>query len=122
MPLVIFEAGAILVMARYIEQKTTNGVWYFRRRVPRDVQRHYPKLNKRGELYFSLQTKDRSEAVKFWEHFSAKPSSIGSFIDQNGRLRRKLSHVDPSTHHRLSQSKNTRSAEQWLRTSEKQRI
>ena len=63
MPLVIFEAGAILVMAKYIEQKTANGVWYFRRRVPHDVQKHYPKLNKRGELYFSLQTKDRSEAA-----------------------------------------------------------
>ena len=43
--------------ARFIYQK--RGVWYFSRRVPSDLQRHY----KRSRIAFSLRTKSRRAAT-----------------------------------------------------------
>ena len=43
--------------ARYIYQK--RGVWYFSRRVPSDLQRHY----KRSRIVFSLHTKSQRAAA-----------------------------------------------------------
>ena len=64
MPLIVAEYGAIVVMTKYVEQKKTGGVYYFRRRVPYDVKRAYLNLNKRGEIYFSLKTKSPKEAAQ----------------------------------------------------------
>lgn len=62
MSIVLFEFGAICVMTRYLQLK--GNVFYFRRRVPDDVQRHYRKLNKRNEIFFSLKTGDAQEAAR----------------------------------------------------------
>jgi len=43
--------------ARYIYQK--RGVWYFSRRVPSELQRHY----KRSRIAFSLRTRSRRAAA-----------------------------------------------------------
>ncbi len=50
-------------MAKYIFQKNASGPWYFRRRIPDDLRKHYP-AKKNGYLIFSLQTKDASKAAQ----------------------------------------------------------
>lgn len=61
MSVVVMESGAFVLMAKYVQQKQEGGVYYFRRRIPDDVQKHYPG-NKTGSLYYSLKTKDLKEA------------------------------------------------------------
>lgn len=64
MPLVVAEYGAFQIVVKYLHQKQKGGVWYFRRRIPEDVQRHYPNLNKAGVMFVSLKTKNQSEAAQ----------------------------------------------------------
>jgi len=61
MSVVVMETGAFVLMAKYVQQKQTGGVYYFRRRIPDDVQKHYPG-NKLGTPYYSLKTKVLKEA------------------------------------------------------------
>tara|TARA_R100000935_G_scaffold58887_1_gene99080 strand:- start:10445 stop:11854 length:1410 start_codon:yes stop_codon:yes gene_type:complete len=63
MSVVVLEFGALIIMAKYIFQKSTSGPWYFRRRIPDDLRKHYP-AKKNGYLIFSLQTKDASKAAQ----------------------------------------------------------
>ena len=63
MSVVVLEVGAFVVMAKYIFQKPGSDLWYFRRRIPDDVRKHYPGKSG-GYLIFSLQTKDATEAAK----------------------------------------------------------
>lgn len=63
MSVVILEVGAFVVMAKYVFQKPGSALWYFRRRIPDDVRKHYPGKSS-GYLIFSLQTKDAKEAAK----------------------------------------------------------
>jgi len=56
--------------ARYIYQK--RGVWYFSRRVPSDLQRHY----KRSRIAFSLHTKSRRAAA-------ARAVTLASKLEEN---------------------------------------
>ncbi|MBO9449898.1 tyrosine-type recombinase/integrase [Tropicibacter sp. R16_0] len=63
MSVVVLESGAFSIVAKYIFQKSGSAVWYFRRRIPDDVRKHYPG-KKNGYLIFSLGTKDQLEAAK----------------------------------------------------------
>lgn len=63
MSVVVLEFGALTVMAKYIFQKSGGGPWYFRRRLPDDILKHYP-AKKNGYLIFSLQTKDAAKAAQ----------------------------------------------------------
>ncbi len=62
MPIVLLELGAFVVMTKYIFQKNGSDIWYFRRRIPEDLKKHYPS-QKANDLVFSLQTKDGNKAA-----------------------------------------------------------
>ncbi|OWV60564.1 hypothetical protein CDZ97_18810, partial [Mameliella alba] len=52
--------GAFVLEAKYIELR--RGTYYFRRRIPQDVRRHYP--GRKDVEFFSLKTKDPQIAAK----------------------------------------------------------
>lgn len=60
MSLVIYEAGAICIVARFVQRK--GKTYYFRRRIPDDVASHYP--NRKGVIFFSLKTQDANVAAR----------------------------------------------------------
>ncbi|KHA51989.1 DUF6538 domain-containing protein [Sulfitobacter geojensis] len=62
MSVVLLEAGALIVLAKYIFKKKNSKVWYFRRRIPEDVLGHYPSKQAK-DLVFSLQTTDEGKAA-----------------------------------------------------------
>lgn len=66
MATLLFSSGAMKVSIRYLWQKQKNGVWYYRRRYPKEVR---DLLEARGEqppVYkvLSLQTHDQTVAAK----------------------------------------------------------
>ncbi|ARE81786.1 site-specific tyrosine recombinase XerC [Roseovarius mucosus] len=63
MSVVVLEVGAYVLMAKYLFQKKGSDLFYFRRRIPDDVRRHYPNRTN-SYLIESLQTKDRASAAK----------------------------------------------------------
>ncbi|WP_420882273.1 DUF6538 domain-containing protein [Sulfitobacter geojensis] len=50
MSIVLLEAGALIVLAKYIFKKKNSKVWYFRRRIPEDVLGHYPSKQAKVKL------------------------------------------------------------------------
>lgn len=60
MSLIIYEAGAIRIVAKYVQQR--RGRCYFKRRIPDDVKAAHP--GRSGVLFFSLKTGDAPEAAK----------------------------------------------------------
>ncbi|HQU70356.1 MAG TPA: tyrosine-type recombinase/integrase [Albidovulum sp.] len=64
MAVVICESGAYRVKAKYLELR--DNTWYFRRRIPADVRRHYPK--KPTQIFVSLKTSDARQAAKLAHH------------------------------------------------------
>ncbi|MEM8958597.1 MAG: DUF6538 domain-containing protein [Pseudomonadota bacterium] len=60
MSVTLIQTGAFVLLAKYIYRKQS-GIWYFRRRIPSDVLKHYPGRN--GDIRFSLKTRDESEAA-----------------------------------------------------------
>ncbi len=83
MSVVIFELGAIVVLANYIEQKKNSAVWYYRRRVPQDVRNYYPNLSKRGEIFHSLKTKDPKEAARKAHKLATQQDSLWESVRGN---------------------------------------
>ncbi|MCU9839678.1 hypothetical protein OEZ49_18035 [Ruegeria sp. WL0004] len=63
MSVVVMESGAFVLMAKYLHQKQQGGVWYYRRRLPDEIRKHYPD-NNTGILFYSLKTKDEREAAR----------------------------------------------------------
>jgi len=47
---------------QYITKVSGSNKWYYKRRIPQDVQSHYPK-NKDGKIVKSLRTHNKQEAV-----------------------------------------------------------
>ncbi|WP_375708115.1 DUF6538 domain-containing protein, partial [Sulfitobacter sp. HGT1] len=81
MSVVVLEFGALTVMAKYIFQKNASSPWYFRRRIPDDLRKHYP-AKKNGYLIFSLQTKDASKAAQAAHRQSLEQDALwGSLRD-----------------------------------------
>ncbi|EPX79805.1 DUF6538 domain-containing protein [Salipiger mucosus] len=62
MSIVLFKAGACVLMANFIEQKKNSDVYYFRRRIPDDVAHCYP--GKKVQIRCSLKTRDPKVAAK----------------------------------------------------------
>lgn len=60
MAIVLSESGAYSLKAKYLELREKT--WYFRRRVPADVQRLYP--DRRTQIFFSLKTSDPRQAAR----------------------------------------------------------
>ena len=50
------------VTMQYITKVSGSNKWYYKRRIPQDVQSHYPK-NKDGKIVKSLRTHNKQEAV-----------------------------------------------------------
>ncbi|WP_347310072.1 DUF6538 domain-containing protein [Defluviimonas sp. SAOS-178_SWC] len=59
MAVVLREPGAYTLKAKYLQRR--DNTWYFRRRVPSDVQRHYP--DKPNQIFVSLKTSDPRKAA-----------------------------------------------------------
>ncbi|WMC11574.1 tyrosine-type recombinase/integrase [Oceanimonas pelagia] len=59
MPQATFKIGAFTVSVSYLQQRSTTGLFYYRRAVPAPLRRHY---NGKRELVFSLKTKDLNQA------------------------------------------------------------
>ncbi|WP_419555555.1 DUF6538 domain-containing protein [Ruegeria lacuscaerulensis] len=38
-----------MVLAKHVTRKKEGGVYYFRKRVPEELRKHYPSLSKRGD-------------------------------------------------------------------------
>ena len=60
MPTIWFRHGALYMTVRYVQWR--DGLAFFRRRIPRDLERFYPGRKKL--LFFSLKTRDPNEAAK----------------------------------------------------------
>ncbi|WP_448325538.1 DUF6538 domain-containing protein [Sulfitobacter sp. M13] len=75
MSVVVLEFGALIIMAKYISQRSASGPWYFRRRIPDDLRKHYP-AKKTGQLYFSLQTEDASKAAQIANRHSLEQDAL----------------------------------------------
>lgn len=82
MPVVIFEYGAIRVESRYLHQK--GNVYYFRRRIPADVSRHYP--DKREIMMFSLKTSDKKEAARLANTHALQQDALWRALRENPDL------------------------------------
>ena len=72
MSLVVLETTAIRVTVNYVEQR--RGIFYFCRRLPQDLRQHYP--NNQTQLFFSLQTRNKLEAVKRAEFEASKQNAL----------------------------------------------
>lgn len=42
MSVVVMKSGAFVLMDEYVHQKQSGGVYYFDRRIPEDIRKHYP--------------------------------------------------------------------------------
>ena len=62
-------------MAKYIFQKNGSELWYFRRRIPDDLRKHYPSKNN-GFLIFSLRTKDAKQAAKLAHRHASEQNAL----------------------------------------------
>ncbi len=79
MPIVVLEVGAFVLMAKYIFQKPSSDLFYFRRRIPEDVTRHYPN-RRNGYVIESLQTKDAGTAAKLAHRKALEQDALWSAI------------------------------------------
>lgn len=60
MAVVIRESGAYTLKAKYLELR--DNTWYFRRRIPAEIQRFYP--GKPSQIFLSLKTPDARQAAR----------------------------------------------------------
>ena len=74
MSVTLIQTGAFVLLAKYIYRKQS-GIWYFRRRIPNDVLKHYP--GRKGDIRFSLKTRDESEAASLANQH-ADPSPLNA--------------------------------------------
>lgn len=81
MSVVILEHGALVLMARYVHQKKSGGVYYFRRRIPDRHCKQYPN-NSNGLLFFSLKTKDPKEAAKLAHREALRQDAHWKALDE----------------------------------------
>ena len=51
------------VVMQYITKVSGSNKWYYKRRIPQDVQSHYPN-NKDKKIVKSLRTADKQEAMR----------------------------------------------------------
>lgn len=79
MAITIADYGAIRLKAKYIELK--GNTYYYRRRIPLDVQRRYPK--KKRVVFVSLKTSDPVEAARL-AHEKAKRQDAAWKAWRNG--------------------------------------
>lgn len=79
MSVVVLEVGAFVLMAKYISQKKGSDLFYFRRRIPDDIQRHYPN-RKNGYIIESLRTKDTGIAAKLAHRKAVEQDALWSAL------------------------------------------
>ncbi|MBR9892894.1 hypothetical protein GYB14_14440 [bacterium] len=81
MAITIADYGAIRLEAKYIELR--GNTYFYRRRIPLDVQRRYPKKKRKRVLFVSLKTSDPVEAARL-AHEKAKRQDAAWNAWRNG--------------------------------------
>jgi hypothetical protein len=64
------QIGSLRITVKYLVQK--RGVWFYRRRIPKELQRHHPQAYR----YECLKTQDLQKAAKLAAALAAKDNAL----------------------------------------------
>ncbi|MGJ8547244.1 MAG: DUF6538 domain-containing protein [Sulfitobacter sp.] len=84
MSVIVFEVGAYIVMSKYTFRKPGSDLWYFRRRIPDDLRKHYPS-RKNGFIVCSLKTRDVAQAAKLAHQIALEQDALWQGL-RSGRV------------------------------------
>jgi integrase len=82
MAVLLFESGAFTVKVKYIEPR--EGIWYFRRRIPHDLRKHYP--SREAQIFCSLKTRDVTRAAKLANQMASEQDALWRSLRENAEL------------------------------------
>src|SRR3954467_11935556 len=87
MPLVIHAPGAVTLSVRYVHKRKSDGAYFYYRRIPVELNRHYPDAG--PFIRKSLGTKDPTRAVARAIEHTNRDDVFWSRLRANGRCERR---------------------------------